>query len=670
MVPSLLPAGRSTAGRATDFAKAVGSSTALLYLIKALLNCVRSPSPNVVTSVAMFAALTHQIVLYHAARAFSGAPAGSPGKLALMIPLIFLSALSCVLAYWSLTVLSVAGFQLLMLVSVPATALLQRMETGAGCSTKQTLVAGSLLLVGVSAAFADSLSLLSGSLVIFNFATVIPLTLVLAERTSVHYGIWDLVLYITPWSSALVGGLWFAMETVQNSVVVYPEFWTFGVVARLLLSAAAAVAAVHYSANANPAMQSVEVQISRILVRTLAGWASTLSFRYIFGLVSILSGAAVHIRYASSSSSVPYDSPPILSTANTGKHGLSLRRVIKSRRPFAVTRFQVLGVMLVTLLLYSTFIPHSRPRSPILPFNDADFLRVEGSTRLGFDHIYVINLARRSDRRETMAARFHQLGMSVSFTPASEPGTSPAVADRLDLVHKKPLWGWWVFGTHLTKGEIALTVSQLRILRDIVDRGHEMALIMEDDVLIETDIDRIVRPFKAALPKDADLFYLGYCDNIPGERILEVGDYSLAVATHPSCAHAYAVTRKGAERMLHMFSEPGRSYDDAIVSAVDMGTLKAYSVHPPLVNQDDFTPSDLSVQSWWSPFKRTLRDFAELVRAVSNEALRDPVVVTDADVAWAVKWQRTALEARAAAQAREAARQEGAAAVAAAGQRS
>lgn len=63
----------------------------------------------------------------------------------------------------------------------------------------------------------------------------------------------------------------------------------------------------------------------------------------------------------------------------------------------------------------------------------------------------------------------------------------------------------------LTSGVIACFHSHIRMWQDMVSKGYRTALIMEDDVDLEWDMDRLVPNAMRALPEDWDIVYLGHC---------------------------------------------------------------------------------------------------------------------------------------------------------------
>ncbi|GAV05127.1 hypothetical protein RvY_15303 [Ramazzottius varieornatus] len=146
------------------------------------------------------------------------------------------------------------------------------------------------------------------------------------------------------------------------------------------------------------------------------------------------------------------------------------------------------------------------PRSIHLPLNHEDL------DTLGFDHMYLINLDRRTERRERMEKTFDILNLEVERITAVD-GTKLTLTD-LDDMGVKMLEGYLdpYKKRPMTMGEFGCYLSHYAIWRDVIDKGYQKVLVFEDDIRFENyfrqrlldiwkDVDR--------LKLDWDLIYLG-----------------------------------------------------------------------------------------------------------------------------------------------------------------
>ncbi|KAJ3038034.1 hypothetical protein HDV00_001078 [Rhizophlyctis rosea] len=247
-----------------------------------------------------------------------------------------------------------------------------------------------------------------------------------------------------------------------------------------------------------------------------------------------------------------------------------------------------------------------------------------------------------------MIALAHSLDLTFHFTPATEQHSQIVSGVRRSITanyHNSSAWRHrFRKRPTVTNVELAVWASHARIWKDVVTRELPSALVLEDDVDAETFTPRVVSYLHSKLPAEWDMLYLGHCDNPPGKRIAARYGYRLHVATHPSCTHAYAVSQKGASKLLELLTEPVAAVDDELVGLVIHKSITAYSVHPPLINQrqkDPTTnPSDILEHNnrFLNFFHGIGNGISGWVRGVETKSeLVDPVLV-GADFAWAREW--------------------------------
>ena len=106
-------------------------------------------------------------------------------------------------------------------------------------------------------------------------------------------------------------------------------------------------------------------------------------------------------------------------------------------------------------------------------------------------HIYCINLERRPDRRARAESQFERAGLDVEFFPGTDGREHPPD------------------GLYVTPSEYGCADSHVRVWRDIVAKGHEIALILEDDVELSPNFGSKLEEVLAEA-KDWDMIFLGY----------------------------------------------------------------------------------------------------------------------------------------------------------------
>ncbi|KAJ1977692.1 hypothetical protein H4R34_003483 [Dimargaris verticillata] len=204
--------------------------------------------------------------------------------------------------------------------------------------------------------------------------------------------------------------------------------------------------------------------------------------------------------------------------------------------------------------------------------------------KLGFDEIYVINLKKRTDRKAQMLLQADFLGLQFKFTEAATPETMGYIPK-----HKKRLKG-------MSEFQLACWRSHMNIYLDIVERNLTSALILEDDVDLDLTLPRDIPRALAKLPaNDWDVFYVGHCGPYEDKSTVFDGDLGINRPYEPYCLHGYAVSRRGARRLLHKLSNAATAIDFHVIGLKNTRQIAVYSFQPPRIVQrrDEDNPSDI-----------------------------------------------------------------------------
>ncbi|CAG8519195.1 4263_t:CDS:1 [Diversispora eburnea] len=211
----------------------------------------------------------------------------------------------------------------------------------------------------------------------------------------------------------------------------------------------------------------------------------------------------------------------------------------------------------------------------------------EDPSTLGFDHIYVINLDNRTDRKEKMQmiANYHNLDFDF-FSAVSK--------DDIKTLNKYP--------SSLSPRHKACYVSHYKVYESIVTHGYNSSLILEDDIDLEEDIKRIVvEEVLPYLPENWELLYIGSCFaggiwdgdvSLNGESF----EYKLLPFKSPLCNHAYAVSLVGAQKLLNYLVDVDIPIDLYLRKIMDAGNITEITLIPSAITQwiSDDNPSDVS----------------------------------------------------------------------------
>ena len=278
------------------------------------------------------------------------------------------------------------------------------------------------------------------------------------------------------------------------------------------------------------------------------------------------------------------------------------------RSPTLLVLLIVATTAVVTWMLTYT----SSPSPPDMqPHQHNNFLTFPANTTLNFAQIFAINLAFRYDRRDALSL----MSLYTNITTTLSPGVREIAKNAVPLPRTPG---------RLRPEEYAVFRAHANVWRRIVEERLPNALVLEDDVDWDVKIkEQIPRVMTAAErlttmhgSEPWDIIWLGSC----GEKsradytqwtIVEDDEKNVAQqnynwveailgaylpstpnrrviqrAVAPECTHGYALSQRGARRLLfHLGQFLDDRLDLAIVDLMDTGRLVGYSVLPPLFVQ-------------------------------------------------------------------------------------
>uniref|UniRef100_A0A452VA74 Cerebral endothelial cell adhesion molecule n=1 Tax=Ursus maritimus TaxID=29073 RepID=A0A452VA74_URSMA len=210
-------------------------------------------------------------------------------------------------------------------------------------------------------------------------------------------------------------------------------------------------------------------------------------------------------------------------------------------------------------------------------------------SKMGFDEVFVISLARRPDRRERMLSSLWEMEISGRLVDAVDGRTLNSSIMRSLGVDLLPGYQDPYSGRTLTKGEVGCFLSHYSIWEEVVARGLAQVLVFEDDVRFESNfrgrLERLMEEVEAEkLPWD--LIYLGRKQVNPEEEAAVEGLPHLVVAGYSYWTLAYVLSLAGARKLLA--SQPLRRMlpvDEFLPIMFDQHPNEQYKAH--------FWPRDL-----------------------------------------------------------------------------
>jgi glycosyl transferase family 25 len=175
--------------------------------------------------------------------------------------------------------------------------------------------------------------------------------------------------------------------------------------------------------------------------------------------------------------------------------------------------------------------------------------------------VFVISLQRSLDRRRVMEQRFGEIGLQFEFSDAVDGAGIDLVEvsnyDR-DACRRR-------YGYDLSPSELGCYLSHYGMFQRIVKEHLPAAVIMEDDVELNGDVPGVIDAISKLSP-DWDLIRLcGMRNRKARARIAFYKNYGLArLINGASGAHAYALSRRGAQKLIAYCSRIVWPIDTAI----------------------------------------------------------------------------------------------------------
>jgi glycosyl transferase family 25 len=211
--------------------------------------------------------------------------------------------------------------------------------------------------------------------------------------------------------------------------------------------------------------------------------------------------------------------------------------------------------------------------------------------------VFVINLERDTARRRRMEALLAAAGLEAEFVTAVD-GRALSDAERARRDRARSLR---VYGVELFDTELACCLSHLQVYERIVRDGIAAALVMEDDIALDSDFADIVRDLAARdIPDWLVIRLTSLRQRVAEPRsakfrgtpvaALPRGRALYRLKTHVLGGGAYLIRRDGAARMLDYAGRPFMAIDQMMDRYWENGILP-FVVRPFPATQHTDIPS-------------------------------------------------------------------------------
>jgi collagen beta-1,O-galactosyltransferase len=198
--------------------------------------------------------------------------------------------------------------------------------------------------------------------------------------------------------------------------------------------------------------------------------------------------------------------------------------------------------------------PSQAYRAPIPRTTLVQLSTSSTKTKFGLDEIYVVNLARRTDRRQRLQATFDTLNMSVRFFDAID-GKTTIDQDYLERMNVRLLPNYEdpYNRRPMNYGELGCFFSHYSIWQDMIEHDYANGiLILEDDVRFDVYFKYKLDKILSNRSLDWDILFLG-------RKIMRSDEenYNRTIERYliePSYSHwtvGYALSLRGAKMLVN-----------------------------------------------------------------------------------------------------------------------
>uniref|UniRef100_A0AAQ4PWL2 procollagen galactosyltransferase n=1 Tax=Gasterosteus aculeatus aculeatus TaxID=481459 RepID=A0AAQ4PWL2_GASAC len=214
--------------------------------------------------------------------------------------------------------------------------------------------------------------------------------------------------------------------------------------------------------------------------------------------------------------------------------------------------------------------------------------------KLGFDEVFMINLQRRTDRRERMMRALYHQGIECKVIAAVDGKATNISEIHAMGIHMLPGYNDPYHGRPLTKGELGCFLSHYNVWKEVAERRLHTSLVIEDDLRFEIFFKRRLMNLMREVEDeglDWDLIYIGrkrmQVDH-PEKAVPNI--HSLVEADYSYWTLGYMISLQGAEKLLK--AEPLKR-----VLPVDEFLPIMYNKHPVPAYMEQFETRDLKAFS-------------------------------------------------------------------------
>ena len=216
--------------------------------------------------------------------------------------------------------------------------------------------------------------------------------------------------------------------------------------------------------------------------------------------------------------------------------------------------------------------------------------------KIDVDMVYVCHYTKLADRKSAIVEQMDRNGLTERvFVEGFDKDClqSDEVNEHYPLINSTD--------TRMTPAEKSLALKHAWIVQDTYVNGYSSALVLEDDAVLCDHFSEHFNRYKAQLPPDWDIGWVGSCFNLREPQVAGLNVYKTDRGSR--CTHAFCISRGFTEKMVDEFRRINMPSDCYYNYVVKHFKLNNYWFQPPLALQSLEFASSLNANPnhKWNP---------------------------------------------------------------------
>jgi GR25 family glycosyltransferase involved in LPS biosynthesis len=198
--------------------------------------------------------------------------------------------------------------------------------------------------------------------------------------------------------------------------------------------------------------------------------------------------------------------------------------------------------------------------------------------KIDVDKIYICHYSKLADRKQFMINQLQDFDINdYEFVEHYDKNelNHESISQKYPLINHPQ--------NPMTPGEKSLALKHVWIIRDMLEKNYDSVLVLEDDAVLCQDFVKHFNNYKAQLPNDWDIGWVGSCFHLKEPQIPNVNVYKTNRGSR--CTHAFCLSKHFAKKVydevlnVHL---PSDHYYNYIVKKF---SLNNYWFQPALASQ-------------------------------------------------------------------------------------